>query len=117
MQYSGGVTNEEYINKKWRTLLSVLKIRWEHGDNDIYCMIRLHPEPEFCLCNDQLKTQPLDKEIKDKQLMMFRMVEVDELDELLNKKYYVYLFNYLFYFIYTYIYIFTFKQLNNTIII
>ena len=56
-------------------------------------MKRLHPEPEFILCNDQLKMPPLDKdtgrikkEIKDKQLMVFRMVDVDELDELLNNK-------------------------------
>ena len=79
------------ISGKWATILSVIKCAWERGDTNIYCMKRLHPEPEFILCNDQLKTPPLDKntgrikqEIKDKQLMVFRMVEVDELDELLN---------------------------------
>ena len=83
--------NDGHINGKWGTILTLLKTAWERGDNDIYCMIRLYPEPEFILCNSKLKTPPLDKntgrvkqEIKDKQLMLFRMVEVEELYKLLN---------------------------------
>ena len=69
----------------------LLQTAWERGDTDIYAMKRPEPEPEFVLTNNYQKIPPLDKctgrakkEIKDGQLMVFRMVEVDELDELLN---------------------------------
>ena len=85
------ITNEDHINGKWATILTLLKTAWERGDTDIYAMKRLEPEPEFVLTNNYQKIPPLDKhtgrpkkEIKDGQLMVFRMVEVDELDELLN---------------------------------
>ena len=71
----------------------LFKTAWERGDTDIYAMKILYPEPEFILTNHSHKIPPLNKptgaqkqEIKDGQLMIFRMVDVDELDELLNNK-------------------------------
>ena len=87
------ITNDGNINSNWATILVLLKPAWERGDTDIYAMKRLYPEPEFVLTNHSHKIPPLNKltgaqkkEIKDGQLMIFRMVDVDELDELLNNK-------------------------------
>ena len=87
------ITDDGNINGQWATILALLKNAWERGDTDIYAMKRLEPEPEFVLTNYSKKVPPLDKltsrqqmEIKGWQLMVFRMVDVDELDELLNNK-------------------------------
>ena len=84
---------EGHINGKWATILVLLKNAWERGDTDIYAMKRLHPDPEFVLTNYSKKVPPLDKltgrvkkEMMGWQLMVFKMVDVDELDELLNNK-------------------------------
>jgi hypothetical protein len=85
------ITNDNHIDGKWATILTLIQNAWERGDTDIYAMKRLEPEPEFVLTNDYQKTPPLNKitgvpkkEIKNGQLMVFRMVEVDELGGLLN---------------------------------
>ena len=79
------------INQKWGTILAVLKISWEKGNNDIYGHVRLHPEPEFILQNKNLALPPLDdkkgmpqENIKDKDLLIYREVEMEDLEHLLN---------------------------------
>ena len=82
------------MSGKWATILSVMQCAWERGDTDIYAMKRLYPEPEFILTNKNIKMPPLDKItgclkkelIIEGQPMIYRMVDVDELDELLNNK-------------------------------
>ena len=77
------------ICKKWGIILSLLKYAWEKGDTDIYAMLRLEPDPEFILTN---KIPPLHKEtgrlreelIIKGQPMIYRMVDVKELNEQLN---------------------------------
>ena len=78
------------INQKWATILAILKTSWEKGNNDIYGHVRLHPEPEFILQNKSISLPPLDEKgmpktyIKDKDLLIYREVEMDDLDHLLN---------------------------------
>lgn len=81
----------DHINQKWGTILAILKTSWENGNNDIYGHVRLHPEPEFILRNKNISLPPLDDEkgmpkeyIKDKDLLLYREVEIDELEQLLN---------------------------------
>jgi hypothetical protein len=83
--------NNDHINQKWGTILAVLKMSWEKGNNDIFGHVRLHPEPEFILQNKNISLPPLDDEkgmpkepIKDKDLLIYREVEIDELEQLLN---------------------------------
>ena len=81
---------DDCVNGKWATILSLLKYAWERGDTNIYALKRLQPDPEFVLTNDRLKIPPLDRITgmpinKDKkQLLIFRHVEVEELEALLN---------------------------------
>ena len=81
---------DDCVNEKWATILSLLKYAWERGDTNIYALKRLQPDPEFVLTNDRLKIPPLDRITgmpinKDKkQLLIFRHVEVEELEALLN---------------------------------
>ena len=83
---------DDCVNGKWATILSLLKHAWEQGTKDIYANYRLYPEPEFVLGNDHLKIPPLDKttgmplNINEKQALLFREVELDELNELLNNE-------------------------------
>ena len=78
------------VKGKWATILSLLKYAWERGDTNIYALKRLQPDPEFVLTNDRLKIPPLDRITgmpinKDKKkLLIFRHVEVEELEALLN---------------------------------
>ena len=69
------------MSRKWATMLSVLKCAWERGDNDIYAMIRIHPDPEFILTNKGLKKPPLYIEtgLLKGHPIIYRMVEVTEL--------------------------------------
>jgi len=83
--------NNDHINQKWGTILAVLKMSWEKGNNDIFGHVRLHPEPEFILQNKNISLPPLDDEkgmpkeqIKDKDMLIYREVEIDELEQLLN---------------------------------
>ena len=87
---SSNIKNDR-INQKWGTILAVLKISWEKGNNDIYGHVRLHPEPEFILQNKNLALPPLDdkkgmpqEHIKDKDLLIYREVEIEDLEHLLN---------------------------------
>ena len=81
---------DDCVNGKWATILSLLKYAWERGDTNIYALKRLQPDPEFILTNDHLKLPPLDKttgmpiNMDEKQLLIFRHVEVEELESLLN---------------------------------
>ena len=78
--------------KKWEIILSLLKYGWEKGDTSIYAMYRLEPKPEFILTNEKIKMPPLDKitgKIREDLIikgrpMIFRMVDVKELNEQLN---------------------------------
>lgn len=83
--------NNDHIDQKWGTILAILKMSWEKGNNDIFGHVRLHPEPEFILQNKNISLPPLDDEkgmpkepIKDKDLLIYREVEIDELENLLN---------------------------------
>ena len=82
--------DDESVNGKWATILSLLKNAWERGITDIYALKRLEPDPEFVLSNEPFKLPPLDRitgmplNIGEKQLLIFRHVEVEELDSLLN---------------------------------
>ena len=84
--------DDDCVNGKWATILSLLKNAWEKGNNNVYALKRLQPNPEFVLTNDHLKLPPLDKtsglpiNMNDNQLLVFRGVEVDELCELLNNE-------------------------------
>ena len=88
------ITEDDHISAKWVKILSIMRTSWEIGDMDIYAVIRLKPEPEFILTNKNIKMPPLDKItgclkkelIIEGQPMIYRMVDVDELDELLNNK-------------------------------
>ena len=84
---------DDCVNGKWATILSLLKNAWERGINDIYALKRLHPNPEFVLTNDHLKLPPLDNKTgmpinmtEEKQLLIFRHIDVDELESLLNNE-------------------------------
>ena len=86
------ISNDK-MSGKWGMILTLIKGAWEHGDTDIYAMYRLEPEPEFILTNQKIKMPPLDKitgKIKEelfnngKVRMIYRMVNVDELNKLLN---------------------------------
>ena len=85
-----GLDADDCVNGKWATILSLLKYAWERGDTNIYALERLQPDPEFVLTNDRLKIPPLDRITgmpinKDKkQLLIFRHVEAEELEALLN---------------------------------
>ena len=80
------------MSRKWVTILTVMQCAWEKGDTDIYAMRRLKPEPEFILANIGIKMPPLHKEtghlktelIIKGQPMIYRMVDVDELNAQLN---------------------------------
>ena len=62
----------------------------KNGDNNIYALKRLAPDPEFVLANEPFKIPPLDRitgmplNIGEKQLLTFRHIEVNELESLLN---------------------------------
>ena len=84
--------DDDCVNGRWATILSLLKYAWERGTKDIYALKRLHPGSEFVLTNDHLKLPPLDKttgmpiNINEQQLLILRYVEVDELNELLHNE-------------------------------
>ena len=86
------ISTDNSICKKWKIILSLLKYGWENGDTNIYAMYRLEPEPEFILTNEKIKMPPLDKitgKIREDLIikgrpMIFRMVDVKELNEQLN---------------------------------
>ena len=87
---SSNIKNDR-INQKWGTILAVLKISWEKGNNDIYGNVRLHPEPEFILQNKNMAVPPLDdkkgmpqEHIKDKDLLIYSEVGMNDLERLLN---------------------------------
>ena len=87
---SSNIRNDR-INQKWGTILAVLKVSWEKGNKDIYGHVRLHPEREFILRNINISVPPLDDAkgmpkyiIKDNDLLVYREVEIDELEQLLN---------------------------------
>ena len=81
---------DDCANGKWATILSLLKNAWERGITDIYALKRLEPDPEFVLSNEPSILPPLDRitgmplNIGEKQLLIFRHVEVEELEALLN---------------------------------
>ena len=80
------------ISSKWVTILTIIQCAWEKGDTDIYAMFRLQPDPEFILTGEKIKMPPLHKEtghlreelIIKGQPMIYRMVNVDELNAQLN---------------------------------
>jgi hypothetical protein len=81
------------ITGKWATILSILKKSWETGTTNIYAQYRLEFEPEFVLRNKNIPIPPLDDikgmakgYIKHDQLLSYRAVDVDELEDLINDK-------------------------------
>jgi hypothetical protein len=84
--------DDDCVNGKWATILTLLKHAWERGHTDIYALKRLHPNHEFVLTNDHYKLPPLDKttglpiNMDGNQLLVFREVDADELCELLNNE-------------------------------
>ena len=100
------INNEQKQNKKWATILNSLKQQWEKGYTDIYALMMLEvrgdtlpplkavqstafvPNPQ---CHRQeglfvLKTDDTGVAggIHDGQSLVFRTIDVDELDEILN---------------------------------
>ena len=81
------------VSGKWASILCLLKQAWEAGDTDIYALKRMHPAPEFVLVNKDLQLPELDKITGapinitgQKQLLIFRHIDIDELELLLNNK-------------------------------
>ena len=85
--------DDDCVNGRWATILCLLKKSWEKiGDKNIYAFKRLEFDQDFVLANEPFKLPPLDiitrmpikSNIGEKQLLIFRHVEVDELEPLLN---------------------------------
>ena len=90
------ITNERKPNNKWATILNSLKQQWEKGYTDIYALMKLEVrgDPQcgvFVLKTDDTNLPPMDYETgiavgihDDGQPLVFRTIDVDELDEILN---------------------------------
>ena len=86
--------NNDKINGKWLSILSILKHQWENGNRNIYCHYRLNPEPEYILHTMDVAIPPLDDKmglpkdnVKNGENLMYRAVDVEELFNLINDKY------------------------------
>ena len=79
------------ISGKWATILTLLKQAWENGDTDIYAVERLTPEREFTLTNKHVILPPLDKQtgnvkpFAENTDIVYRMIDIKELDKILNE--------------------------------
>ena len=88
------ITNERKPNKEWATILNSLKQQWEKGHTDIYALMKLEPNPQchrqFVLKTDDTSLPPMDYEsgvavgIHDGEPLVFRTIDIDELDEILD---------------------------------
>ena len=87
--YSGLEEKENRLSKRWVIQLALLKKAWERGYTNICPAMRLTPEPEFVLTNDHFNLCPMNKDgtpkpINDGDKITYRLVSVEELQELLN---------------------------------